>query len=167
MARTKKDAEARLQDALDQLGTNDPRCACGEANPAALTRTADGEIVCYSCLLVRRGRKPVEAHHPAGRHNNPATSPIPANDHRILSGYQRDWPVRTLTNPDSSPLLSAAASIRGLIDWMKVQIDRVLGWVPAFLEWLDEALRQEKGDHWWTSMGGPDHEGAGYGPAWT
>jgi len=100
----------------------------------------------------------MEAHHLAGRHNSEITVLIPANDHRILSDAQCDWGDETLRNPDRSPLLKAAAALRGWLDVLTLIIERTVGWIPAFLEWLDAALRREHGDHWWHVLGweGPE-----------
>jgi hypothetical protein len=74
---------------------------------------------------------------------------VPGNDHRILSDYQHEWPLGTLRNPDGSPLLRAAASIRGWLDILRLIIERTVGWVPALLEMLDAWLRELVGEHWW------------------
>lgn len=66
---------------------------------------------------------------------------------------QRDWPERTLRNPDGSPLLRAAGAIRGWLDVLRVIIDRAVGWIPPFLEWLDERLRAVHGNRWWLAPG--------------
>src|SRR4051812_34101732 len=75
-----------------------------------------------------------------GQHNDPLTSPIPANDHRVLSELQAQWPEKTLRNPDGSPLLRIAAGLRGWLDVLRLLIERVAGWIPAALEQLDELL---------------------------
>jgi hypothetical protein len=74
---------------------------------------------------------------------------MPGNDHRIVSDNQHDWPLDTLRNPDGSPLLRAAASIRGWLDILRLIIERTVGWVPAFLEALDAWLRESLGERWW------------------
>ena len=78
------------------------------------------------------------------------TIPIPVNDHRsVLSNVQYEWPQRTLKNPDRSPLLAAAACIRGLIDTIKYLLDELILWVATFLEKLDAALTEHFGPRWW------------------
>jgi len=62
---------------------------------------------------------------------------------------QRDWPERTLRNPDGSPLLAAAAAIRGWLDILGLVVQRTVGHVPALLESLDARLRATYGDRWW------------------
>ncbi len=144
--------ELRREQHLRRLGTRDPRCVnCGETNPAALTDTAP-HIICYLCQALATGRPPTEVHHPAGRHNSPVTVPIPANDHRVLSDMQRGWPESTLRNPDGSPLLVAAAMLRGWLDVLQLIIERTVGLIPPFLEALDEGLRSEFGERWWEKL---------------
>jgi hypothetical protein len=143
--------EAGFQQRLRALGTNDPLCRlCGEKDPGALTG-AYPDILCYEC---RSGPKHSrEAHHVAGRANDQITVDLPGNVHRIVSDRQADWPRRTLTNPDQSPLLRAAAWLRGSIDLLRTLIERGLDWIPGFLEWLDQCLVQEFGDNWWKALG--------------
>ena len=141
--------EIREEAAYERLGTRRPRCQhCGEANPFAL-QGSHPDLTCYECSSRRIDRSPIEGHHPAGRHNSPATVPIPGNDHRVLSDMQRDWPERTLRNPDGSPLLAAAAAIRGWLDILGLVVQRTVGHVPALLESLDARLRATYGDRWW------------------
>ncbi len=146
--------EIRNEAHFQRLGTRNPCCQrCGnERHPAALTGTAP-DIVCYECLLKESGRSWTEDHHPAGRRNNPTTIAMPGNDHRVLSDMQRDWPERTLRNPDGSPLLAAAAAVRCWLNVMLLLIERTVGHVPVFLEALDEKLREEWGDRWWERLG--------------
>jgi hypothetical protein len=90
----------------------------------------------------------------AGRANHGLTIPIPVNDHRsVLSNAQHEWPQRTLKNPDRSPLLAAAACIRGLIDTIKYLLDELILWIATFLEKLDAALTEYFGRRWWTQFG--------------
>lgn len=60
----------------------------------------------------------MDDHHVFGKANDPTTIvTVPANDHRAeLSVAQQDWPKKTPENPDGSPLLAAAARIRGFVD---------------------------------------------------
>ena len=149
------DMAKRLNDRYRQLGTRTPVCACtgcGETNPFALTGY-DPDISCYEHKLLRGGRWPYEAHHVAGRHNSDVTADVPGNDHRILSEYQGDWPEDTLRNPDHSPLLVAAAAIRGWLDVLRVIIERSIGWIPEFLEWLHCELVDRYGSDWWIKFG--------------
>ncbi len=123
------------------------RCTCGETDPRCLVETKEG-IQCYACHARRTGRGDSERHHPAGRHNLAATVPIPNNEHRILSDRQQDWPTGTLRNPDGSPLLQAAAAIRGWMDVLVLILERTVGWIPRVLEALDAWLRERLGPEW-------------------
>jgi hypothetical protein len=66
--------------------------------------------------------------------------PIPVNDHRaVLSEAQYEWPKATLENPNASPLLAAAASIRGYVDLTHYFADKLLLPNAERLEALDAA----------------------------
>lgn len=123
------------------------RCACGETDPRCLTTSGD-LVRCYACRSRAAGRPATEQHHPAGRHNLAATVPIPNNEHRILNDLQQEWPVMTLRNPTGSPLLQAAAAIRGWLDVLILIIERTIGWISPFLEALDAWLVEQLGDAW-------------------
>lgn len=125
----------------------DARCACGETDPRCLTVSGDG-VQCYACQAHAAGKAATERHHPAGRHNLRETVPMPNNEHRILSDMQQDWPTTTLRNPHRSPLLQAAAVIRGWRDVLILIVERTIGWVPPFLEALDAWLSVQLGDRW-------------------
>lgn len=125
----------------------DARCACGEMDPCCLVET-DAGIQCYGCRARNASRSGTEQHHVAGRHNLATTVPIPNNEHRILSDRQQDWPTTTLRNPDRSPLLQAAAAIRGWLDILVLILERAVGWIPGFLEALDAWLCARLGPAW-------------------
>jgi hypothetical protein len=140
----------RLEDKLGQLGTRTPRCAaedCEEICPFMLSGV-DPEIYCSEHEALRHGRPWLEAHHPAGQHNDLRTVLLPANYHSVLSELQYRWPRETLRNPDGSPLLRAAALTRGLLDVLFVVIVITSG-VPVLLEQLDRFLREQVGERWW------------------
>ncbi len=145
------DRDARREARLRQLGTREPRCTrpdCTETNPFALTG-AEPSIVCYECQATKRGRAFHEVHHTSGRDNDAETVGVPGNDHRVLSAEQQLWPADTLRNPDGSPLLRAAAALRGWLDVLRLILDRTVGWIPLFLEQLDAWLRERIGPCWW------------------
>jgi hypothetical protein len=143
----------RKEDAYRRLGTRHPQCQhCTETNALALSGIHP-DCQCYEHVRLTSGRSPVEYHHLAGRHNDPFTLPIPGNDHRVLSDLQQEWPVGTLRNPDASPLLKIAASIRGWLDILRLIIERTIGWIPTSLEQLDTILRLKLGETWWKSIG--------------
>ena len=135
----------------------DARCSCGETDSRCLVETESG-IRCYGCRTRDAGRSDTEQHHVAGRHNLGTTVPVPNNDHRILSDLQQDWPESTLRNPDGSPLLQAAAAIRGWLDVLVLILERAVGWIPRFLEALDAWLCTRIGGVWWADfmMDAPD-----------
>jgi hypothetical protein len=92
----------------------------------------------------------MDNHHIAGTANSPITISIPANDHRSqLSADQHDWPKETLENRSGSPLLRAAACIRGFHDTMLYLADRFLDWIADLLETLDSYLQERLGLGWW------------------
>jgi len=147
--------EARAREgAYERLATRDPKCTkCDERDPAALTGSYPN-IVCYEHLAQSQGRSWTEGDHTAGRHNDP--TPIvemPGNDHRIKSDRMRAWPEKTLRNPDRSPLLRAAATLRGWIEALRLILERGVAWIPSFLERLDEWLTQHHGSGWWDDLG--------------
>jgi hypothetical protein len=129
------------------------RCSlCGESDPIALV----GRDLCYGCQAHQAGRPDVELHHVAGRHNSDVTVPLPANEHRLASDMQQAWPQGTLRNANSSPLLRASSSIRGFLDILRLIIDRVLGWIPEYLEKLDASLTSHFGRRWWNELDGAE-----------
>jgi hypothetical protein len=58
-----------------------------------------------------------------------------------------------LRNTDGSPVLRAAAAIRGWLAVMRVIIDRAISWVPAALEILDALLTYRHGPRWLENLG--------------
>ena len=122
-----------------------------EARPGALLADRN-PVICYECMLIMAGRAPVEADHVAGKRNSEITVPVAANDHRaILSDNQYDWPQPTLQNPDGSPLLAAAAALRGFANVVVYLIDALIIAVAMLLEALDIYLRGQLGPKWWLS----------------
>lgn len=149
------DIAKRLNDRHRQLGTRNPECGipgCDETNPFALTGHHP-DIICYEHKLLGMSRTPYEAHHVAGQHNSDLVADIPGNDHRILSEYQASWPEDTLRNPDKSPLLIAAAAIRGWLDVLRIILERCIVWIPGLLEWLNDVLVERHGRDWWIRFG--------------
>jgi len=62
--------------------------ACGEDDPLALN-TDDRMILCAECDAIRRGKRPIEEHHVAGRRSSSVAFWVPANLHRRLTAMQR------------------------------------------------------------------------------
>ena len=119
-----------------------------------MTGSEPGSLLCYEHAAEAAGRSPIELQHPPG-HNNDSqfTVPMPGNLHRLMDEAKRDWPERTLRNPEGSPMLKAAASVRAVIDWLRLIIHRMLGWVPEFLEAADAKLSELHGPQWWITLG--------------
>jgi len=149
-----KDEERRREMALERIGTRSPRCyrKCNETDPIALIGVTP-KTQCYEHLSISDGKSGLEDHHVAGRHNHPMTVRIPGNDHRRLNDMQQDWPDDTLRNPDKSPLLRAAACIRGWMDVLRLIIENAVGWIPPLLETVDAFLVKDRGAGWWKAMG--------------
>jgi hypothetical protein len=125
------------------------RCSCGEDRPEALI-AGNSPTMCAACQRAAKGGPTIDQHHFAGRANNPATIPVPVNDHRaILSVAQAEWPKSTLTNPEGSPLLAGAACLRGCIDTIHYLIEKGLLWLADMLEKLDEIQVKKLGPKWW------------------
>jgi hypothetical protein len=96
------------------------------------------------------GRRKTDDHHIAGQANNPMTISVPVNDHRAeLSVAQQGWPPKTLRNPDHSPLLAAAARIRGFVDTSIYLMQHFLVPAAVILEFLDTMLERKLGRKWW------------------
>jgi hypothetical protein len=141
-------AEQRKATAARRAGRN-AQCACGEHRPEALN-TKSTPIICEHCKRKKKGKTTMDDHHVAGRANSPKTIQVPVNDHRArLSVDQYDWPGHTLENPDASPLLRGAASIRGFVDTAVFLIEEFLLWIAEMLETLDDNLRERLGSKWW------------------
>ena len=129
------------------------RCSCGEGRPEALI-PGSKPTVCAACKRATNGCTTIDQHHFAGKANNPATVSVPVNDHRAtLSVAQAEWPRPTLANPEGSPLLAAAACIRGFIDTVLYLIERGLRWIADMLENLDEFQVKKLGPQWWVNTG--------------
>lgn len=90
----------------------------------------------------------MDKHHFAGKANDPTTVPVDVNDHRArLTADQSDWPRETRKNPDGSPLLAAAAAIRGLVD-TEVYLLENLRKHADILEGIDAYLVRTQGHKW-------------------
>jgi hypothetical protein len=123
------------------------QCACGESRPEALIPDSR-PTNCYECDRKKHGKATVDQHHVAGKSNSPITIPVPVNDHRArLSADQYSWPKETRENPDGSPILSTAASLRGYSDTTAYLVETLLN--PEMLEALDALLIEKLGPKWW------------------
>jgi hypothetical protein len=141
-------AYARKTTAARLVGEGN-KCTCGEDRPEAIV-PGSNPTECYRCERIRCGKATEDGHHVAGKANHPAKIPTPVNDHRArLSIDQYDWPKGTLENPNGSPLLAAAACIRGIINYLYYLIETYLAWIPEMLEALDTFLVTKLGTKWW------------------
>jgi len=137
---------AHQRKAVRRIGL-DAQCACGESRPEALLSRRNPAI-CAACDRTQRGKTTLDRHHVAGKANSEITIPVPVNDHRArLSADQHDWPRQTLENPNGSPLLVAAASLRGYSDTTIYLLETLLH--PDMLEALDAFLIEKRGPKWW------------------
>jgi hypothetical protein len=126
-------------------------CSCGENRPEALIPGMKPPM-CAACRRVKIGQISRDDHHPFGRANSSIMLSVPVNDHRArLSVDQMDWPKETLRNPQGSPLLSAAACIRGFIDVVLYLIEEGLLWIADMLEILDDFQVKKLGPKWWVN----------------
>jgi hypothetical protein len=73
--------------------------------------------LCYECVLIQNGRKPVENHHPFGRDNDIfakiVVDGVPGNWHRALDA-RRDRRPQVLKRPGDNPLHQIAAAVATL-----------------------------------------------------
>ena len=127
----------------------DNRCTCGEDRPEALISGTD-PLICTACDRRKKGRRATDDHHIAAEANDPMIIRVPSNDHQAnLSVAQRDWPAKTLQNPDKSPLLAAAARIRGFVNTSMYLMEHFLLPGATLLELLDTILERKLGRKWW------------------
>ena len=142
-------AHQRAVTAARCVGVGAKCTRCGETRPKALIPGSDPKI-CAECQRKEKGHKTMDDHHFAASANNPLTVPVPTNDHRAeLTVAQDDWPRDTRDNPDGSPLLAAAACIRGFVDWVVYLIQKGVLWVAQMLEALNKFLVDKHGSTWW------------------
>ena len=102
--------EARKQRRLETLGTNDPRCGtCDERDDRVL-----------------------EAHHVAGRKNDPTTVIVCRNRHRKVSDDQEDHPA---FEKAADPMLQAICHfLLGLADLLRLAIEKLSEFGHALIE---------------------------------
>jgi hypothetical protein len=125
------------------------QCKCGEKRPLALI-PGSKPTICAACQRVKFGHSLLDNHHPAGRANNPSSVPIPVNDHRaLLSPMQYEWHPETFENPSRSPILAAAASVRGYSETGDYLLASLLIPNAKMLETLHAYLIKRLGPEWW------------------
>lgn len=141
--------QARKAAAARRIGAGATCGICGEARPMALV-AGRTPMICAECDRKQKGRAAFDNHHVAGKTNSPITVPVSVNDHRAeLSEAQREWPKATLHNVDGSPVLAAAAWIRGIVDQVVYLFEKGLLCAMEMLEKLDTFLRDKLGRYWW------------------
>jgi hypothetical protein len=107
-------------------------------------------MICAECQRKEKGFSVMDLHHIAGQSNHRLAIPVPVNDHRaILTPDMYDWPKATRENPTGSPVLAAAACIRGFCDTVIYLIEKLIHWIAEFLEALDENLERQCGEQYW------------------
>ncbi len=128
------------------------RCKCGEIRAQALIREKN-RVICHECKRKERAMTTRDNHHVAMKANSTITVSVPVNDHRAkLNVAQHDWPKQTRENPAGSPLIAAAACIRGFIDTILYLIEEGLHWIADMLETADACLARKLGEQWWKDM---------------
>ena len=127
----------------------DAKCACGESRPQCLISGANPPR-CAKCDRKRRNQSTSDQHHVFSKANSPLTISIPVNDHReFFNEAQNDWPPRILENPEKSPLLTAAAFIRGFADLIVYLMKNFLLRIAEMLERLDTMeMKKLPKDRW-------------------
>jgi hypothetical protein len=103
---------------------------------------------CLKCDAIKKGRKTTESHHIGAKANSPIIVEVPITDHRKLSDAQNEWPPKTLQNPDGSPLLALAGSLRGIADFISDLITAFITHLAEAAEKIDAWLCQKHG-LWW------------------
>jgi hypothetical protein len=133
------------------LGSKRNAPSAGNRGVLALERASNPKL-CTECRRKTQGKTIMDSHHIAGRANSDITISISVNDHRArLSEDQKDWPSETLKNRDGSPLLIAAACIRGYADVMVYLVHKLLLWIAEMLELLNTHLVNNYGCEWWVN----------------
>ena len=127
----------------------DNQCKCGERRPLALI-PGSKPTICALCQRKALGHSLLDNHHPAGKANDPTTIPVRTNDHRaILSPAQYEWPPETRENPSGSPILAAAACMRGYCETDSYLVASLLIPKAEMLEELEAFLTKGLGPKWW------------------
>jgi hypothetical protein len=76
--------------------------------------------LCYEHVLIQKGRKPMENHHPFGRDNEMfdkvVVDDVPGNWHRALDARRDRRPEEVLKRPGDNPLHQIAAVVARLGD---------------------------------------------------
>lgn len=154
MARSNDPIKTGVRKAKAQRRTGDGAlCSdCGDNRPEMLVRNSRPKR-CHKCYAIAKGRRDTEDHHLGGKANSPLTVRTPIKEHRTLSEAQYEWPPGTLENPDRSPLIGIAGSLRGVADFIGELITVLIHRLAQAAEDIDAWLRERYGKNWWE--GGP------------
>lgn len=99
------------------------RCSqCGQGTELIYRRRP---LLCADCHASARGRSVIEAQHPLGIANDPATVPLRASTHRYFTARQHGWNQDTLKNPRGCRRLRDAAALLALADINAFLVDRI------------------------------------------
>jgi hypothetical protein len=132
-----------------RLGTDAGCDQCDESDHRVLQGVEP--VLCAECRLARAGKPTTERHHPAGRHNDAFTAPLPANPHAAFSDAQIDWPPETLRNPEHDFLRILAAWLRFFADTFRYLSEQASLWATT-LERYSLHLTGTLGPQWWTGI---------------
>ncbi len=147
----------RTSRAQRRVGQGAICAACQEENRPFALITGSMPSLCFACDRLARGRRPSEEHHVFGECNSDAVATVPVNDHRAaLSVAQYDWPPRTLRNPANSPILRAAAHVRGACDLIRYVLEQ-LQLTAEDLEYVDTLLSEIHGPDWLAKLEAEAH----------
>jgi hypothetical protein len=138
---------ARKAKASRQVGQGAFCIDCGEQRSNMLVRRSRPRR-CLRCYAIKHGRKPTEGHHLGAEANSPLIVELPVKDHRTVTEAQHEWPPQTLQNPDGSPLLALAGSLRGVADFIGELITAFINRLAEAAEDIDAWLREKYG-LWW------------------
>lgn len=114
----KTKSSIRKEHQLQRLGDSTPVCiVCGYSAPEG---------------LVKADRSLLEDHHLPALHVGPTVS-LCRNCHAEQSEKQRDWP-KPMFDANRSPLVTLAAFLRGLCEFLISMADHVLLWTTWLLQ---------------------------------
>ena len=151
--------ERRKQRRFEQIGTNNPRCQCGETDWRCFEATKIPH--CANCCLKstidanneqakqRRLKKLgtnnpgccmcsetdwrcIEEHHVGRRKHDPMTAQLCANDHLRVTDMQNDHPM---SNEDADQLLVRISNfLRNLAEMLRLVAQRLIEFADVLLE---------------------------------
>jgi|HubBroStandDraft_4_1064222.scaffolds.fasta_scaffold00010_76 hypothetical protein len=150
MARRSNDpikSGARKAKTRRRVGVNATCTQCAEKRAEQLVRRSRPKL-CLRCYARKHGTKETEGHHLGAEANSPVIVEVPITDHRTLTEAQYEWPPKTWRNPDGSPLLAIAGTLRGIADFISDLIVAFINHLAEAAEDIDAWLRDKYG-LWW------------------